>query len=498
MQKNSNDYDVVIIEKGKQVGGISKTIDYDGNKMDLGGHRFFTKDERVSNIWKELLPIQGFGSYDDLKLNSNKKYFVGGPNPEKEDKVFLIRNRGSRIYYNKKFFDYPVKLNFNTVKNLGFMETTKSGFSYLKTLFVKKEEFNLENFYINRFGKKLYSVFFEGYTEKLWGRNPKEIDSSWGAQRVKGLSIREVIKDFVCSSFKIKNNTKQVSLIDKFYYPKYGPGQMYEEMANKIKGFGGKILLNTSVVNINCKNNKINSIVVESKGKKNVIKGDIFISSMPIKDLIIAIDNVPKNVYDIAFNLPYRSFVTIGVIFDKLSIKNKTKIETLNSIIPDTWIYVQSKEVKLGRIQVFNNWSPYLLKDVENTISLGLEYFCDENDDFWNLSDEELKNRALKELSEMKIIDNDSKLLNYHVERVEKAYPAYFDSYVNFDKVKKYLNKYINLYCIGRNGQHRYNNMDHSMLCGIICIDNILKGKKNKENIWNVNCDKEYHEEVKK
>lgn len=493
--KNSKDYEVIIIEKNKQVGGISKTINYNGNRMDLGGHRFFTKDERINNIWKEILPIQGKGSYDDIILNNTKDFAKKGPNPEKEDKVFLIRNRVSRIYYSKKFFDYPVNLSFNTIKNLGFLKTVESGFSYLKSIFVKREEDNLENFYINRFGKKLYSIFFEGYTEKLWGRNPRNIDASWGKQRVKGISIREVIKDYFCRLLKINNKKKETSLIESYYYPKYGPGQMYEEMLKEYQKLGGKILKEHEVIKINKESNKIKSVICIHSNKEIEIKGDIIISSMPVKDLVLSMNKVPKNVKEVSEELPYRDFVTVGLILDKINLKNKTKIKTLNNIIPDCWIYVQSTDVKLGRIQVFNNWSPYLVKDINNTISLGLEYFCNENDDFWNKKDIELKQQAIEELIKMNVIDKNTKIIDYHIEKVEKAYPAYFDSYKDFNIVKEYLNNIDNLYCIGRNGQHRYNNMDHSMLCGITCIDNILNNIESKDNIWNINTEEQYHEE---
>jgi len=493
--KNSNDYEVVIIEKDNQVGGISKTINYNGNRMDLGGHRFFTKDDKINEIWQEILPIQGKGSYDDLKLSTQKSFVKNGPNPEKEDKVFLIRNRVSRIFYNNKFFAYPVNLSFNTIKNLGLIRTVESGFSYLKSIFLKKEESNLENFYINRFGKKLYTIFFKGYTEKLWGREPKNIDSSWGKQRVKGISLVEVLKDSFCRLFKIKNKSKETSLIEQYYYPKYGPGQMYEEMEKLFVKMGGTIFKEHEVVKINNNSNKINSVVCLDGKKEVEIKADIFISSMPIKDLINGMNKVPKNIYSIAINLPYRDFITVGLIVDKLKIKNNTKIKTLNNIVPDCWIYVQSTEVKLGRIQIFNNWSPYLVKDINNKVSLGLEYFCFENDDLWNSNNKELKELAKEELIKIGLLESDCEIYDYHVERVQKAYPAYFDSYKDFDKVKEYLNKFNNLFCIGRNGQHRYNNMDHSMECAITCIDNILNNVKSKDNIWNVNTEETYHEE---
>ncbi len=471
--KKSKEYEVIILEAEKIVGGISKTVTYNGNKMDLGGHRFFTKDQDVFKLWKEILPVE------------TKK--------EKKDKVLLKRRRVSRIYYHHKFFDYPINLSFKTIKNLGLKTTIISGFSYLKSIFRKLDETSLENFYINRFGKKLYEIFFKDYTEKVWGISPSKLSSSWGVQRVKGISIKEVLKDYFKRLFKIKDKNKQVSLIDEFYYPKYGPGLMYEELASKILKMGGKIYLESKVIGLKKKGNTIESIIYEKDNKINKIEADYIISSMPIKDLIEGMNNVPKNVLNTAKRLPYRDFITVGLVLDKIDIKNDTKYETDNNLIPDTWIYVQSKDVKLGRIQVFNNWSPYLVKN-SKTVSLGLEYFCNENDSFWQMDNLKLKEYAFNDLVQMKIINKDTKVIDYHVERVIKAYPAYYGSYEHFDIVKDYLNTIDNLYCIGRNGMHRYNNMDHSMKSAMICVENILLSKKDKNNIWNVNTDSEYHE----
>ena len=457
--KKSKDYKIIIIEENDQVGGISKTINHNGNRMDLGGHRFFTKDDEIMQLWQSIL----------------------------DEKDFLIRPRVSRIYYNKKFFDYPVNLSLKTIRNLGFKDTMLAGFSYVKSTIHKLPEDNLENFYINRFGKKLYSIFFKDYTEKLWGIEPAKIDSSWGSQRVKGVSIKTVIKDYFSRTFKIKNKTRETSLIDSFSYPKYGPGMMYEEMANKIKKMGGVIKLNSKVVKIKKEDNNITGVTYRENGVNIQISCDYLISSMPIKDLIGGMNDVPKKVRNIGSNLLYRDFVTIGVVLDKLKINNKSKL------IPDTWIYVQSNKQKLGRIQVFNNWSIDLVKD-KNSISLGLEYFCNQNDDFWNMSDNSLKKLAIDELTQMEIIDGDTKIIDYHVEKVKKAYPAYFGVYKDFDIVKKYLNSINNLYCIGRNGMHRYNNMDHSMKTAIVCVNNILNDSMDKENIWNVNTEQSYHE----
>jgi len=270
---------------------------------------------------------------------------------------------------------------------------------------------------------------------------------------------------------------------------------MYEEMEKAFIKMGGKILKNHEVIKIKNTTTDIKSIKCLNKDKEIEITGDIFISSMAIKDLINGMNKVPKKIYNIATNLPYRDFITVGLVVDKLKIQNKTNIKTLNNIVPDCWIYVQSTDVNLGRIQIFNNWSPYLVKDIKNTISLGLEYFCFENDKLWNSSEEELKNLAIEELISIGVLREKTNIIDYHVERVKKAYPAYFDSYSDFDQVREYLNKYNNLYCIGRNGQHRYNNMDHSMECAITCIDNILNNIQSKDNIWNVNTEEIYHEE---
>lgn len=495
LKDKKDEYNVEILEATNEIGGISKTVKYKDYRMDIGGHRFFSKNEKVMKFWEELMPIQGQPSYDDKKLKREKKLKKGGPNPEKEDNVMLIRTRVSRIYYLKKFFDYPVSLKLKTFSNMGFTRTMKSGFSYLKSLIVKKEETSLENFYINRFGKTLYNMFFEKYTEKLWGRNPSQISADWGSQRVKGLSIKAVIKDMFSKIFRKKNKKLETSLIEEFWYPKYGPGQLWETLAKKIEKNGGKIKKSHNVTKINIKGNKIVSVECEVNGKKLNINGDIFISSMPVKDLVIGFEgeNVPNNIKKIAKGLPYIDFQTVGVLVKKLNLKNETNMKTLNNIVPDCWIYIQEPEVTMLRLQIFNNWSPYLLANSEENVWIGLEYTCQEGDKYWNMKNEEFIEYAINELVKIGII-NKVDVLDTHREKVKKAYPAYFDTYENIDELIEYLNIYINLYCVGRNGQHRYNNMDHSMLTAFEAVKNIKKGIKNKENIWNVNTEKEYHE----
>lgn len=497
LKNKKDDYEVVIIEESNEIGGISRTVKYNGNRMDIGGHRFFSKDDRVMNWWSEMMPTQGADAYDDKILGRAKDLVENGPNPESDDTVMLVRDRISRIYYKKHFFDYPISLKWSTIRNMGFFTTIAAGFSYLKASIFKKEETSLENFYINRFGKKLYSMFFEGYTEKLWGRHPREISADWGSQRVKGLSIKAIIKDVFSKIFKKKKDSKQVetSLIEKFFYPKYGPGQLWETAADNICEMGGTIIKNAKVTSILNDGSKVTSIMYEQNGESIELAGDLFISSMPIKDLINGMNNVPEDIQYISSNLPYRDFVTVGVLLDKINLKNQTQFKTLNNIVPDCWIYVQDAGIKLGRIQIFNNWSPYLVKDVDSKIWIGLEYFCNENDDFWNLSEEECINFAGEELVKMGIISSTDEILDAHREKVKKAYPAYFDTYSRMPEVIDYLNKFGNLYCVGRNGQHRYNNMDHSMATSFEAVDNILNSKADKTNIWNVNTEGEYHEQ---
>ena len=491
------DYEVVILESSNVIGGISQTVRYNGNRMDIGGHRFFSKDESVMQWWKSMMPIQGANSFDDEQLGREKPLEAGGPDPNKEDRVMLIRRRVSRIYFNKHFFDYPISMKWSTIKNMGFVTTMQAGFSYLKAAMFKKPEDSLGNFYINRFGKKLYSMFFEGYTEKLWGRHPSEISADWGAQRVKGLSIRALIKDMFKKAFGGKKNSKEVetSLIEEFWYPKYGPGQLWETVASEIEKAGGTIKMGHDVRNIVLNNNKVTQVVCETESGSVTVEGDIFISTMPVKDLVVGMtgDKPSDDIVDIAKGLPYRDFVTVGLLVDKLNLKNETDIKTLGNIVPDCWIYVQDTNVKLGRIQVFNNWSPYLVKDPEHHVWIGLEYFCEEGDSFWNMTDEQCIEFAAKELQTMGIITTDQ-VIDSHRERIKKAYPAYFDTYAQMDTLVAQLDMYKNLFCIGRNGQHRYNNMDHSMVTAFRAVDAIKSGSTDKTAVWNVNTEKSYHE----
>ncbi|MBQ4096398.1 MAG: NAD(P)/FAD-dependent oxidoreductase [Oscillospiraceae bacterium] len=496
LSKNEG-YSVTILEQSAAIGGISQTVSYNGNRMDIGGHRFFSKSEEVRKIWRELMPLQSAPSYDDKVLGRKSVLEKGNDaDPEVSDEVMLVRERVSRIYYGGHFFDYPISLKPDTIKNMGLITTMRAGLSYLYACLFKKPETNLENFYINRFGKVLYSMFFEGYTQKLWGRHPREISADWGAQRVKGLSITALIKDIFSKLFrKGKSRKVETSLIEQFWYPKYGPGQLWELMARRIEELGGRILFGHSVKAIHCDGRHIGYVECETESGNVKFEGDIFFSSMPVNELVSSMGDTPCNVVrKIAKGLPYRDFVTVGLLVDSLNLKNETGRKTLSDIVPDCWIYVQDTGVKLGRIQIFNNWSPYMVKKPEDTVWLGLEYFCDEGDEFWSMDEKECTDFAVSELVRMGIIEKGA-VLDSHRERVKKAYPAYFDTYKYFDRVIKFLDSFDNLYCIGRNGQHRYNNMDHSMLTAIEAVGCAVSGKRDRQDIWNVNTEKEYHEQ---
>ena len=491
----SKDIEVVVFEESDCFGGISKTVNYKGNRMDMGGHRFFSKIPEVNAWWDHMLPMQGHPTYDDIILHRPMPVAEGGPDPEKEDRVMLTRHRVSRILFDTKFYDYPISLKPETFKNFGLLTTLKVGFSYLGSMFHKLPETNLENFYINRFGRKLYSMFFEYYTENLWGRHPSEIDASWGAQRVKGLSIVAILKDVFGRIFKKKNRKVETSLIEEFKYPKLGPGQLWDVTAAEVEKLGGTIIRNAKVTKIH-KNaeNKLTGVIYVKDGTEVQADGDYVISSMPVKDLVGGMNDVPADAARIAAGLPYRDYMTLGVLVPKINLVNKTNIRTVNNIVPDCWVYVQDRNVKLGRFQIYNNWSPYMIKDLEHTVWIGLEYFVNEGDEYWNMTEEEFAKIGVSEMIKLGLIDSPDVVLDVHMEKVKKAYPAYFDTYDEIDRLVDYLSSIENLYCVGRNGQHRYNNIDHSMVTSFEAVKNILTGSKDKKNIWSVNTEQEYHE----
>lgn len=496
LKTDSQSFDVVIVEASKDIGGISRTVEVQGNRMDIGGHRFFSKDQLIMDWWSDMLPLQGAPAFDDKTLDRPSEISKGGPDPDETDDVMLYRTRVSRIFYGGEFYDYPLKMSANMLSKLGFFRSLSVGFSYLASCIHKRPETSLENFYINRFGRKLYSMFFEGYTEKVWGRHPNSISADWGAQRVKGLNIMALIKDLLRPKKKAADT--ETSLIKSFWYPKHGPGQLWEAAARRFCDLGGTIRYSTCAQSFEYDEAGCITAVIcaDEAGARVSLPCDEVISTMPLKDLARTIGNrMPQRQHQIAEGLPYRDFVTVGLLVKKLSIKNETDTPTLGNIVPDDWIYVQDDSVKLGRLQIFNNWSPYMVQDPQNSVWLGLEYFCNEGDEFWNMPQDECIKLAQEELVRIGVLEEGAPIMLSHREHVKKAYPAYFDTYAEIGELRDWLKLQENLYCVGRNGQHRYNNMDHSMLTALYAAAAITDGSMTQDDIWAVNTETSYHEE---
>ena len=496
--QQKTDIHPIILEESQALGGISRTINHNGNRMDIGGHRFFSKNDTVMNWWLKKMPVQGSPAMDDVLLGRKKPLSDGGPDPEKDDRVMLVRDRVSRIFFLRHFFDYPISMKGSTFKGMGLGRTLKAGFGYIRARLFPLKEDSLENFYINRFGRPLYEMFFEDYTEKVWGVHPSKIGADWGAQRVKGLSISALLKDIITRPFRsrsIEQKKVETSLIEQFIYPKYGPGQLWETVGADILAAGGEILLGHKLTRINVEGGKVVSVQAECDGIVKTFPCDYFLSSMPIKDLVAAINGVqpPEDVIRIADGLPYRDFITVGLLVSKLLINNDTRTPTFEGRIPDTWIYIQERDVRVGRLQIFNNWSPYMAADYKNSIFIGLEYFCKEGDEMWEMPDDEFIKMAIGEMKSIGVVDP-ADVLDATRAKVRKAYPAYFGTYKEFDTVRTWLDTIPNLFCIGRNGQHRYNTMDHSMLTAMEAVNCIAAGSTDKTPVWNVNTEKEYHE----
>lgn len=497
----------VILEKSGDIGGISKTVNYKGNRIDIGGHRFFSKSDRVMNWWLNIMPPQQTDdTYTTITYQRNHRTIKQEEthprgNGMDKTKMMLIRKRLSRIYFLRKFFTYPIQLSIDTLQKLGLLRTLGILVSYTKAqLFKRKPEKSLEDFLINRFGVKLYHLFFKDYTEKVWGVPCNEISAEWGAQRIKGVSISKAIQHaakMIVQKKKgndISQKGTETSLIEQFLYPALGPGQLWEEVARQIKVMGGEILMHQNVKEIKTEDNKVMSVITEDSLTSEVTEytGDYFFSTMPVQELIAGMNGkVPQDVKEVAAGLQYRDFITVGVLLKRLTPPDK-KSEN-NNILPDTWIYIQEKDVKVGRLQIFNNWSPYMVKDPD-TVWIGMEYFCNTTDEFWKLSDAEIQRIGISELEKMGLAKVED-VLDSTVLRMEKTYPAYFGTYNQFDIVRNFVDQFENLFLVGRNGMHKYNNSDHSMLTAMVSVDNISEGVTSKVNIWSINTEQEYHEQ---
>lgn len=483
---------VIIYEADTQVGGISKTVEHNGNRIDIGGHRFFSKSEWVMSWWENFLPIK-VDKDEALSLKYQGKSLnldvTANEATTSSDDVMLVRSRLSRIYYNKRFFDYPLKLTPENLSKLGLKKTFLFGLSYAWARIKKiTPELTLEDFFINRFGRKLYLQFFKEYTEKVWGVPCSEISADWGAQRVKSLSILSAVLHACKDALGLDKNKKvQTSLIEQFIYPKFGPGQMWEVVARQIEAMGGRIVMETNVSGISIENDRVVSVTISDKnGQKTTVPCDVVASTMPVKDLVSATGAYwPAEIRQIAQELQYRDFITVGLLY---------KTSDLVSSLEDNWIYIQEPGVNVGRVQIFNNWSPYMV-DKPGTVWLGLEFFCKETDTLWQLNDQDMIKLAISEMKKIKLVTADT-ALDSIVVHVPKAYPGYFGkSYEAFGTIRKALDSVDNLFLIGRNGMHRYNNQDHSMLTAKEAAEQIASGQVDKSKIWKINVGDDYHEQ---
>jgi protoporphyrinogen oxidase len=516
----------IVLEGSQRIGGISCTIRYQGNRIDIGGHRFFSKSDRVMEWWTDLMPIAGENAEGEfaIRYQNQKRVVHGGRSPvnatadapgsdvavadRDPDCVMLVRPRRSRIYFLRSFFDYPLSLTGATLGRLGALRTLRIGLSYIVArLFPRRDEKTLEDFLINRFGRELYLTFFKSYTEKVWGVPCEQISAAWGAQRIKGLSLRTAILHFLRKTLSrqkhepddIAQKGTETSLIDQFLYPKYGPGQLWEHVADLVTEAGGEVRLGWRVIRLHVTEDgseggaRVAAVEAQTPdGEIVTVPGDYFFSTMPVRELLNALNTeagspVPAGIRAIGDGLVYRDFITVGILVDRLLVT-----EPDGSPLKDTWIYIQEPDVLVGRLQIFNNWSPYMVAD-PTKMWIGLEYFCYDTDPLWKMTEAEIAEFAIAEVAKIGILDA-ADVRDSCVFRVPKTYPAYFGTYDRFDEIIEYMHRFENLFLVGRNGMHKYNNQDHSMLTAMTSVDNILAGEMDKRGLWKINTEQEYHE----
>lgn len=497
----------IVLEKSEYIGGISRTIEYKGNRMDMGPHRFFSKSDRVMGWWLEIMPLdEELANSPTIQYHNQSRQLdlpAATAKNQTENKMLLIQ-RLTRIYFLRKFFTYPLQLSLETLKTLGFVRTIGILQSYLwSRLLPRGEVKTLEDFIINKFGRRLYLLFFKDYTEKVWGVPCNEIPAEWGTQRIKGVSLSKAIGQAVRSLRKRSNTdlgqkTTETSLIEQFLYPKFGPGSLWEEVARQVQEMGGEIYLNQEVQRIGIRGQTIEEVhtIDRLTGKSAAWGGNYFFSTMPVQELIANMGStVPEEVQKIAAGLQYRDFINVGILLKQLSVPTGTSEENKRIQLKDNWIYIQERDIRAGRLMIYNNWGSSMVKD-PNTTWIGMEYFCNILDDFWALDDAAIERFAIMELEKMGLA-RPCDILDITVRRMEKTYPAYFGAYNQFDTIREYTDTFPELFLIGRNGMHKYNNADHSMLTAMVAVDNILAGIVSKDNIWAINTEQEYHEEKK-
>ncbi|HKW80687.1 MAG TPA: NAD(P)/FAD-dependent oxidoreductase [Casimicrobiaceae bacterium] len=498
----------LVVEACDQVGGIARTIDCGGYRIDLGGHRFFSRSDWVMRWWQEILPLERGSAADGGTLcigyrNQRREIATsaeGGDADDPGDRVMLVRRRLSRIYFQRKFFDYPVKLNAATIANLGPWRCARAAASYARaSLFPRRPEANLEDFLVNRFGVELYRTFFKSYTEKVWGVPCERISAEWGAQRIKGLSLAAAARHALSRGSRLGagSHRTRTSLVEQFLYPKLGPGQLWQEVARQVAAGGGEIRLSRSVERIRLSGDRVTGVDIRDlrTGAVGTERADYLISSMAVQDLVSCLDPAaPADVRRVAGELPYRDFVIVGLLATRMKTRRPAGAGNGAAYPPDNWIYLQEPGVRAGRLQIFNNWSPAMVAD-RSLVALGVEYFCGRDDELWSLSDAEIQALAVRELQQIDLIDA-ADVVRSAVIRVPRAYPAYFGAYAEFDVIRAHVDAIANLFLVGRNGMHRYNNQDHSMLTAKAAVDNIATGRRDKRNIWDINVDDRYHEEA--
>ena len=488
------DIQPIIIEMDNCVGGISRTVNYKGNRIDIGGHRFFSKNDRVMQWWLNLMPLaEGSDRSFEIAYQNQRREVSSDVTLEPGD--MLVRNRISRIYFRRSLLDYPLKLNRHLIKVLGLQESFAIGGSYLWALLrPRRPEITLEDFLVNRFGFRLFRAFFQSYTEKVWGKKCDQIDASWGRQRIKGLSIFKTLKHAASKAIfggrdTLAQKGTETSLIERFLYPRLGPGQLWEKCRDLVQERGGEVRMRCKVEHVRMRDGTIHRVSVRDLETDEIseIDCDYFVSSMPIVDLISACDTVPDEVRAVSKRLEYRAFITVGLLIDQ-----KNGLASIANL-PDNWIYVQESDVHVGRIQIFGNWSPEMVAD-QSHCWIGLEFFCNEGDEFWARSDESLAELAKQEISKLDFAIGEA-VVDSTVVRMPKAYPSYTGGYAQFEVIKNFLDSVENLFPVGRNGMHRYNNQDHSMLASMEVVDMIACGQIDKSKLWLVNAEEEYHEE---
>jgi protoporphyrinogen oxidase len=493
LSRNSG-YDIVVLESDKQVGGISRTVNYKDNLIDIGGHRFFSKSERVLEWWASFMPVVDTTHVHSEITYHNKKVDIEKLLWRSAQDAMLIRPRLSRIYFKQRMYDYPLKLNMNLVINLGKKRSLRIArdlmISWLKPINPEK---NLEDFYINRFGRELYKMFFKDYTRKVWGKACTEISAEWGRQRVKSLKVPELIwhslRKMIGFGRSTSKNTSR-TLTEKFLYPAKGPGMLWEKVAERCTSEGVHIEMESRLTQIHVDGTRVTQVSYVHGQKTETIECDELFSTMPLQELSLALGSaVPKDVAEIFSGLEYRDFLIVGLKLTDLKFENEN-----GKFISDNWIYIQDKGVNVGRMQIFNNWSPFMVAGQGYWI--GAEYFCSHTDEIWNSDDEALIKLALQELEQIGVLDA-SNYIDGTVVRCPKAYPSYTGIYTDIGKVSEYLNTFSNLYPMGRNGLHKYNNQDHSMLTAFQAVEVMQAGGKDKHTIWELNTEDEYHEEGK-